>query len=131
MCVLKFVSTSKTTATTKYTPIHSSFTNRRTIIKTMITIYIKIRWFLHVSVYDHYQGACSWAWLKLYSVIIRMHDATIKIVQQHLIIPDIPTSEVSGEKVEVKRTKVFLQSRSAGTVHCRTECLPKSILYCN
>ena len=45
---------------------HSSFTNRCTFIKTLITIYIKIRWFLHVSVYDHHQGACDWAWLKLY-----------------------------------------------------------------
>jgi len=31
--------------------------------KTLIKIYIKIRWLLHVSVYDHLQGACSWAWL--------------------------------------------------------------------
>ena len=44
----------------------SSFTNRCTFIKTLITIYIKIRWLLHVSVYDHHQGACKWAWLKLY-----------------------------------------------------------------
>jgi len=37
------------------------------IIKTLITIYIKIWWFqLHVSAYDHHQGACNWAWLKLY-----------------------------------------------------------------
>ena len=34
--------------------LHSSFTNRSTFIKTLITIYIKIKWFLHVSVYDHY-----------------------------------------------------------------------------
>jgi len=45
---------------------HSLFTNRCTFIKTLITIYIKIRWFLHVSVYDHLQEACNWAWLKLY-----------------------------------------------------------------
>ena len=45
---------------------HSSFTNRCTFIKTLITIYIKIRWLLHVSVYDHHQGAYNWAWLKLY-----------------------------------------------------------------
>ena len=45
---------------------HSSFTNRCTFIKTLITIYIKVRWLLHVSVYDHHQGACNWAWLKLY-----------------------------------------------------------------
>ena len=45
---------------------HSSFTNRCTFVKTFITIYLKIRWLLHVSVYDHHQGACSWAWLKLY-----------------------------------------------------------------
>ena len=36
----------------------SSFTNRRTFIKTLIKIYIKIRRLLHVSVYDHHQGAC-------------------------------------------------------------------------
>ena len=36
---------------------HSSFTNRCTFIKTLITIYVKIRWLLHVSVYDHHQGA--------------------------------------------------------------------------
>jgi len=29
---------------------HSSFTNRCTFIKILITIYIKIRWLLHVSV---------------------------------------------------------------------------------
>jgi len=45
---------------------HSSFTNRCTFIKTLIAFYIKIRWLLHVSVYDHLQGACNWAWLKLY-----------------------------------------------------------------
>ena len=45
---------------------HSSFTNRCTFIATLITIYIKIRWLLHVSVYDHHQGACNWACLKLY-----------------------------------------------------------------
>jgi len=45
---------------------HSSFTDRCTIIKTSIKIYIKIRWLLQVSVYDHHQGACNWAWLKLY-----------------------------------------------------------------
>ena len=45
---------------------HSSFTNRCTFIKTLITIYIKIRWLLHVSVYDHHQGAWNWARLKLY-----------------------------------------------------------------
>jgi len=38
---------------------HSSFTNRCTYIKTLIKIYIKIRWLLHVSVYDHHQGACN------------------------------------------------------------------------
>ena len=38
---------------------HSSFTNRCTFIKPLITIYIKIRWFLHVSVYDFHQGACN------------------------------------------------------------------------
>ena len=38
---------------------HSSFTNRSTFIKTLITIYIKIRWLLHISVYDHHQGACN------------------------------------------------------------------------
>ena len=44
----------------------SSFANRCTFIKTLITIYIKIRWLLHVSFYDHHQGACNWVWLKLY-----------------------------------------------------------------
>jgi len=38
---------------------YSSFTNRCTFIKTLITLYIKIRWLLHVSVYDHHQGACN------------------------------------------------------------------------
>jgi len=32
--------------------VQSSFTNRHTFIKTLITNYIKIRWLLHVSVYD-------------------------------------------------------------------------------
>ena len=41
----------------------SSFTNRCTFIRTLIKIYIKIRWLLHVSFYDH---PCNWAWLKLY-----------------------------------------------------------------
>ena len=41
------------------------FTNRCMFIKTLITIYIKIRWLLHVSVYNHHQGACNWTWLKL------------------------------------------------------------------
>jgi len=41
----------------------TQFTNRCTFIKTPITNYIKIRWLLHVSVYDHHQGACNWAWL--------------------------------------------------------------------
>ena len=36
------------------------------IYKTLIRIYVKVRWLLHVSVCDHHQGACSWAWLKLY-----------------------------------------------------------------
>jgi hypothetical protein len=45
---------------------HSSFTNRCTFIKTLIKIYIKVMWLLHVLVYDHHQGACDWAWLKLY-----------------------------------------------------------------
>ena len=36
------------------------------LLKLLITIYIKIRWLLHVSVYDHHQGACNWALLKLY-----------------------------------------------------------------
>ena len=36
------------------------------LLKTLITVYIKIRWLLHISVYDHHQGACSWAWLNLY-----------------------------------------------------------------
>ena len=49
-----------------YFSLHGSFTNRCTFIKTLITIYFKIRWLLHVSVYDHHQGACNWAWLKLY-----------------------------------------------------------------
>jgi len=31
---------------------HSSFTNRCTFIKTLIKIYIKFMWLLHVSVYD-------------------------------------------------------------------------------
>ena len=44
----------------------SSFTNKCTFIKILIKIYIKIRWLLHVSVYDHHQGAWYWAWLKLY-----------------------------------------------------------------
>ena len=46
--------------------LHSSFTKRCTFIKILIKIYIKIRWLLHVSVYDHHQGAYNWAWLKLY-----------------------------------------------------------------
>jgi len=45
---------------------HSSFTNRCTFIKTLIKIYIKIRWLLHVPVYDYHQGAFNCAWLKLY-----------------------------------------------------------------
>ena len=45
---------------------HSSFTNRCTFIKTLITIYIEIRWLQQVSVYDHHQGVCNSAWLKLY-----------------------------------------------------------------
>ena len=45
---------------------HSSFTNRCTFIKTLIKIYIEVKWLLHVSVYDHHQGDCNWAWLKLY-----------------------------------------------------------------
>jgi len=44
---------------------YSSLTNRCTFIKTLINLH-KIRWLLHVSVYDHRQGACNWAWLKLY-----------------------------------------------------------------
>ena len=44
---------------------HSSFTKWCAFIRTLIKIYIKIRWLLHVSVYDHHQGACNWAWLKL------------------------------------------------------------------
>ena len=35
---------------------HSSFTNSCTFIRTLITICIKIRWLLHVSVYDHHQA---------------------------------------------------------------------------
>ena len=46
--------------------LYSSFTNRCIFIKTLITIYIKIRRILHVSVYDRHQGACNWAWLRLY-----------------------------------------------------------------
>jgi len=42
---------------------HRSLTNRCTFLRTFIKIYIKIRWLLHVSVYDHHQGACNWAWL--------------------------------------------------------------------
>jgi len=42
---------------------HSSFTKRCTFIRTLIKIYIKIRWLRHVSVYYHHQGACNWAWL--------------------------------------------------------------------
>jgi len=38
---------------------YSSFINRCTFIKTLITIYIKIRWLLHVLVYDHHQEACN------------------------------------------------------------------------
>ena len=45
---------------------HSSFTNRCACIETLIKIYIKVMWLLHVSVYDHHQGAYNWAWLKLY-----------------------------------------------------------------
>jgi len=26
---------------------------------------VNVRWLLHVSVYDHHQGACNWASLKL------------------------------------------------------------------
>jgi len=54
------------TALNNYRGSHSSFTNRCTFIKTLITIYIKIRWLLHISVYDHHQGTCNWDWLKLY-----------------------------------------------------------------
>jgi len=32
---------------------------RCTYIKTLIKIYIKVSWLLHVSVYDHHQGACN------------------------------------------------------------------------
>jgi len=39
--------------------VHSSFTNRCTFIKSLITIYIKIGWLQHVSVYDHHQGTCN------------------------------------------------------------------------
>jgi len=45
--------------------VHSSFTNRCTFIKTLIKICIEVMWLIHVSVYDHYQGACNSAWLKL------------------------------------------------------------------
>ena len=38
---------------------HSSLTNRCTFIKTLITVYIKIRWLPHVSFYDHHQEACN------------------------------------------------------------------------
>ena len=50
----------------------SSFTNRCTFFRTYIKIYIKIRWLLHVSVYDNQQGACNWAWLidiKTFSIV--------------------------------------------------------------
>jgi len=33
------------------------------LLKILIKVYIKIRWLLHVSVNDHHQGACNWAWL--------------------------------------------------------------------
>jgi len=33
---------------------HNSFKHRCTFIKTLIIVYIKIRWLLHVSVYDHH-----------------------------------------------------------------------------
>jgi len=33
------------------------------LLKTLITIYNKIRWLIHFSVYDHHQGACNWVWL--------------------------------------------------------------------
>ena len=39
--------------------VHSSYTNRCTFIKTLIKIYIKVRWLLHVSVYDQHKGACN------------------------------------------------------------------------
>ena len=39
--------------------LHSSFTNRCTFIRSLIIIYIKIRWLLRVSVYDHHQEACN------------------------------------------------------------------------
>ena len=29
------------------------------LLKTLIKIYIEIRWLLNVSVYDHHQGACN------------------------------------------------------------------------
>jgi len=39
--------------------LHTQFIHQQMhIFKTLITIYIKIRWLLHVSVYDHHQGAC-------------------------------------------------------------------------
>jgi len=41
--------------------VHS--TTDALFIKTLTKIYIKIRWLLHVSVFDHHQRACSWAWL--------------------------------------------------------------------
>jgi len=33
------------------------------LLELLITICITIRWLLHVSVYDHHQGTCNWAWL--------------------------------------------------------------------
>ena len=45
---------------------YSSFTNKCTFIEILIKIYIKVTWLLHVSVYDHHQGACNCALLKLY-----------------------------------------------------------------
>ena len=41
------------------TILYSSFTNKYTFIKTLIRIYIEVMWLLHVSVYDHHQGACN------------------------------------------------------------------------
>jgi len=52
--------------TLNMTIVHNSFSNKCTFINTFITIYFKIRWLLHVSVYDHQQGTCNLAWLNLY-----------------------------------------------------------------
>ena len=59
-----------------YLYLHSSFTNRRTFIRTLNGTYIKIRWLLHVSVYDHHQGALQLSLAKF--ILILKHSVRLR-----------------------------------------------------